>query len=100
MSIKLDSLRVLQKTLLVLLLALPATQGFTADEASRIKVNINTADAALLAEGLDGVGDARAQAIVEYREQHGPFKQVEELTAIKGIGASTLDANRSRIVLQ
>jgi competence protein ComEA len=48
-------------------------------------VNINTASAAELA-GLKGIGDAKAKLIVEYREKNGPFKSVEDLSQVKGIG--------------
>jgi competence protein ComEA len=63
-------------------------------------VNINKADAATLASSLKGVGNARAQEIVRYREAYGPFKSVDELTEVKGIGKSTLDDNRARITLE
>jgi len=64
------------------------------------QVNINEADAETLADVLQGVGASRARAIVEYREQNGPFDSLEELTEVKGIGAATLDLNRERIVLK
>lgn len=64
------------------------------------RVNINEADADTLADVLQGVGASRAQAIIEYREQNGPFDSLEELTEVKGIGAATLDINRERIVLE
>ena len=63
-------------------------------------VNINKADAATLASALNGVGTARAQEIVRYRETYGPFKSVEELADVKGIGMATLDDNRARITLE
>ena len=63
-------------------------------------VNINTADAATLSASLKGVGDSKAQAIVAYRESYGPFKAVEELTAVKGIGESLLNKNREHISLK
>ena len=63
-------------------------------------VNINKADAATLASALTGVGTARAQEIVRYRESYGPFKSVDELSDVKGIGKSTLDENRARITLE
>lgn len=62
-------------------------------------VNINEADAQMLSTQLTGVGDARAAAIVEYRDAHGPFERVEDLTAVSGIGESTLEANRDRVVV-
>ena len=63
-------------------------------------VNINTADAATLSSGLKGVGNARATEIVRYREAYGPFKSVDELAEVKGIGKSTLDENRALITLE
>jgi competence protein ComEA len=70
-----------------------------AAEASVARVNINTADAATLAAGLKGVGLSRAQDIIRYREAYGPFKSVEELADVKGIGQSTLERNRTVITL-
>lgn len=63
-------------------------------------VNINTADAATLAASLKGVGAARAEEIVRYREAYGPFKSVDELTDVKGIGTATLEGNRAIITLE
>ena len=62
-------------------------------------VNINKADAATIAKALDGVGMAKAQAIVKYRKAHGPFKSVAELTKVKGIGPATLAHNHGDILL-
>ena len=53
-------------------------------------VNINTANAEQL-ELLPSVGAVRARAIVEYRKQHGPFKSVEQLEDVSGIGEKALD---------
>lgn len=63
-------------------------------------VDINHAGAAEIAGALTGVGMSKAEAIVRYREQFGPFESVEELTEVKGIGAATLERNRARIRLQ
>jgi competence protein ComEA len=60
-------------------------------------VNINTADAATMARELNGVGLKRAQAIVEYRQKNGPFKSVDELALVKGIGAAAVAKNRELI---
>ena len=65
-----------------------------------VTVNVNEADAETLASVLVGVGLTRAQAIVDYREQHGRFYSAEELTAVKGIGQSTVEKNQSRITTQ
>ena len=55
-----------------------------------VSVNINSADAETIASVLVGVGVEKAKAIVAYREQHGRFYVAEELTAVKGIGKSTV----------
>jgi len=57
------------------------------------KININTADAWLLA-ALPGIGDVHATAIVAYRQQHGPFRDINELLNVEGIGTVTLDKIR------
>ena len=62
-------------------------------------VNVNTADAETISAELKGVGLAKAQAIVAYRKQNGPFKSRAELTAVKGIGARTVEINRDNILL-
>ncbi|WP_043317851.1 ComEA family DNA-binding protein [Microbulbifer sp. HZ11] len=62
-------------------------------------VNLNTATAEELSAALDGVGAARAELIVQYREENGSFSSVEELLEIKGIGVATLEKNRDRIQL-
>ncbi len=63
-------------------------------------VNVNTANAETLSTELQGVGFAKAQAIVEYRKAHGPFQSAADLTEIKGIGARTVEINRGNILLQ
>ena len=63
-------------------------------------VNINLASAEVLAESLQGVGLAKAHRIVEYREAHGPFEHIDQLSASQGIGPATLEKNRGVIRLQ
>lgn len=63
-------------------------------------VNINTANAETLSAELNGVGMARALAIVEYRERHGPFKSADELANVTGIGQHTLELNRQFILVE
>jgi competence protein ComEA len=60
-------------------------------------VNINSADATTIARELKGIGLTKAQAIVEYRQKHGPFRSADELASVRGIGQSTIEANRSDI---
>lgn len=63
-------------------------------------VDINTASAEQLAAELNGIGPARAEAIVQYREEHGPFSSVEQLIEVPGIGEATLEKNRDQLLLQ
>ncbi|HVK99027.1 MAG TPA: helix-hairpin-helix domain-containing protein, partial [Dongiaceae bacterium] len=62
-----------------------------------LPININTASEETLDKALDGIGLAKAKAIVAYRDEHGPFASVEELTKVKGIGPGTLDRNAGRM---
>ena len=48
-------------------------------------VNVNSADVETLARELKGIGHAKAQAIVDYRQKHGAFRSVDELAMVKGI---------------
>ena len=66
---------------------------------SLFAVNINTADAKSLADELNGIGAKKAQAIVDYRTEHGDFKTIESLTEVKGIGLKTVEKNRDAIEL-
>jgi len=65
--------------------------------AAQEQVNINVADAETLRRVLVGIGRSRAEAIVAYREANGKFYSAEELTAVKGIGASIVRRNKDRI---
>ena len=62
------------------------------------KVNINTAGLSELMT-LDGIGEVKARSIIEYRESHGYFSSIEELTRVSGIGSKTLEKNRDRITV-
>jgi competence protein ComEA len=77
-------------SLLLSLLLLPAL-------ATAEPVNINTADAATLSRELKGVGEVRARAIVDHRAQHGPFRSVDELSLVKGIGPKVIEQNRANL---
>lgn len=61
-------------------------------------VNVNSATAEELAL-LPGVGPAKAQAILEYRKEHGAFKRVEDLGEVKGIGDKALERIRPHVAL-
>jgi competence protein ComEA len=63
------------------------------------KVNVNTADAATLDRVLLNIGPAKAEAIVAHRKANGPFRSLEQLALVKGVGLKTVEKNRDRIVL-
>lgn len=85
----------LRKSLVFFLLAVASPLAAFADP-----VNINTADAATISAELQGIGMSKAQAIVDYRKSHGPFKSPEDLTLVKGIGDRTVEINRANILLK
>jgi len=60
------------------------------EKQSPQKIDINRAEPWLL-EALPGIGDVRARAIVDYRNEHGPFRRTEDLLQVKGIGQGTFD---------
>ncbi|MFM4928614.1 ComEA family DNA-binding protein [Aeromonas veronii] len=75
-------------------------QTTTAEVAKETgKLNINTATLAELTS-LKGIGDKKAQAIVDYREKQGKFTSVDQLADVNGIGPATLEANRDMIIVK
>ncbi|MDX1634668.1 MAG: ComEA family DNA-binding protein [Marinobacter sp.] len=82
---------------LVLLFSLMT--GFAQAEPGEAAININTADQVTLAS-LDGVGESRAAAIIEYREANGPFASVQDLGQVSGIGEKTLAKNADRLTVE
>ncbi len=62
-------------------------------------VNINNADVPTLSQALKGIGEKKAQAIIDYRNQNGAFTSIDELAKVKGINAKTIDKNRADINL-
>jgi competence protein ComEA len=83
---------ILRKAFLVFLLAFPAFV------IAAQPVNINTADKATLMN-IKGVGQKRAEAIIAYRRKHGPFKSVQELAEVHGIGSSLIERNRASLTV-
>ncbi|MDH4607323.1 ComEA family DNA-binding protein [Pseudomonas sp. BN102] len=64
------------------------------------KLNINSADAAAFQSELVGIGETKAKAIMQYREENGPFSSVDDLLEVKGIGAKTLEKNREKLSVE
>jgi len=71
--------------------------GAAADEKAP-RVNLNTATVDDLTT-LPGIGPSYAKRIVDFREKNGPFKRVEDLLNVQGIGEKTLEKIRDRITL-
>ena len=63
-------------------------------------VDVNTATAETISAELKGVGMTKAQAIVEYRKAHGPFKTPADLMQVKGIGVRTIEINAENILVE
>ena len=86
-------MRVLRRLLVVCMLLVPVAA------ISVPVVNFNTADSERLVDDLVGIGPQKALAIVQYRQQHGPFKEIEDLALVSGIGAKTVEQNRDRMTV-
>jgi competence protein ComEA len=70
----------------------------SASMSGTAKISINTGNINDLQQ-LNGVGEKKAQAIIEYREKQGKFKSVDELQNVKGIGPKFVEKNRDRLSL-
>lgn len=75
-----------------------ATESKTMNASDGV-VSINTASAEELAQVINGVGLKKAQAIVSYREEYGPFKELDQLQEVPGIGSALVERNRARLKL-
>lgn len=70
-----------------------------AAESEETTVSINTATVDELAKAMNGVGKKKAQAIVSYREEHGPFKTLDDLKQVPGMGDSLVERNLPNLKL-
>ncbi len=82
---------------LVGLIGAPPMHAADRDDGGRI--NINSADVEELTE-LPGIGPSYARRIVEYRKEFGPFKKIEDLLNVRGIGDRTFEKIRDRITIK
>jgi len=63
------------------------------------QVSINSASAEDLAHAMNGVGLKKAQAIIAYRDEYGPFKTIDDLKQVPGIGTSLVERNLTHLTL-
>ena len=84
--------------LAALVLATPAGAAAPAPGAPPEKININTAGVDEFV-ALPGIGHAYAERIVEYRQKNGPFKRLEDLLNVRGIGEKTYERIKDRVTL-
>ncbi|EKS6400666.1 helix-hairpin-helix domain-containing protein [Enterobacter hormaechei] len=76
-----------------------ATVSTKAIEDEGTLVSINTASADDLARVMNGVGLKKAQAIVSYREEYGPFKTLDDLKQVPGMGSALVERNLAHLTL-
>lgn len=62
-------------------------------------VDINSADSETMVDQLVGIGPQKAMEIIRYRQKNGPFKTINALAEVKGIGLKTVEQNRSRMMV-
>lgn len=67
--------------------------------APMAKVDINTATSKQLADNLSGISVVKAELIVSYRQKNGPFKRVDDIVLVKGIGVKTLQKLRDQLTV-
>lgn len=89
-------LKYIRNFLVAFLIPVVISLAFTS-QAFAAQVDINSADAATLAQSVNGIGPSKAQAIIDYRDANGPFESLDELVNVQGIGLKTLDRIREFI---
>ncbi len=84
----------MHKVIGALVLALLMSFGSALSASAAVNVNTATKDELI---SLPGIGPAKAQAILDYRKANGPFKAVDDLRNVKGIGAKRLEKLRNEV---
>ncbi len=84
----------MHKIIGALALALLMSLGSALSASAAVNVNTATKDELI---ALPGIGPAKAQAILDHRKANGPFKTVDDLRNVKGIGAKRLEKLRSEV---
>lgn len=93
-----DQKQILALVLVAAMLVLSVTPLLEASTETKTKVNINTAGVEEL-QTLPRIGEKVAQRIIEFRKKNGPFKRVEDLLKVKGIGEKTFMRFKDRITI-
>ncbi|CAG8998349.1 MAG: hypothetical protein CENE_00295 [Candidatus Celerinatantimonas neptuna] len=73
--------------------------SFAAKAPTPSPINLNQATAAQL-ETLPGIGSVKAKAIISYRKQHGAFKNLSQLSAVKGIGLKLIAREKGQLIIK
>ena len=85
--------------------AIFCVSGVTAGDSPKqvtlesLKINVNTASLEELSD-LKRIGAKYAERIIQYREKHGPFKRIEDITMVPGIGPKTLEVNKDILTVK
>jgi competence protein ComEA len=89
------------KRMMVLFVALAMVMAFCGpiQAENSGKINLNKATVEELSQ-LKGIGMKYAERIVQYRDKNGPFKNVEDLLNVQGIGSKTIEKNKDRIIVE
>ena len=87
-------MKLINSNVLTFLLALPVI-SFGMET-----ININTADKETLMTVITGVGEKKAEAIIAYRKENGPFKSINDLSMIKGIDTGIIEKNREKLTVE
>ncbi|MDE1189358.1 MAG: helix-hairpin-helix domain-containing protein [Pantoea sp.] len=75
------------------------TQATQVSSPAEGQISINEATAEELAAAMNGIGLKKAQSIVSYREQYGPFTAIDQLKEVPGIGSALVERNSVRLKL-